>query len=32
MATFVPADGIIRSLNGQGIPREKIVTLRGVKG
>lgn len=30
VATFAPAGGLIRALTEQGIPREKIVPLRGI--
>lgn len=30
VATFAPAEGLIRVLTEQGIPREKIIPLRGV--
>lgn len=31
VATFAPADELIRALMEQGIPREKIVPLRGTE-
>jgi hypothetical protein len=31
VATFAPAEGVIHALTGQGVPREKIVSLRGAK-
>ena len=31
VATFAPADGLIRALIEQGIPRDKIVSLRGTQ-